>query len=112
VTGPAEAPQLPFHIGFDSTAGQLVLSMTFGVAPTQNAPTKVVRTLDQVAVEIALHHHEARLQQHLTRYLAEAAVRRLGADPHRLEAAVQALSDPHSTTPIGRILRGPAAVSG
>ena len=112
MTGPTEAPQLPFHIGFDSATGQLVLAMTFGVPPKQSTRTKVIRTLDQVAVEIALHRHEAHLQQLLTQYLAEAAVRHLGADPARLEAAVKALSDPQSTTPVGRILRGPAATSG
>ncbi|MEY9840508.1 hypothetical protein [Streptacidiphilus sp. EB103A] len=112
MTGPTETPQLPFHIGFDSATGQLVLSMTFGVPPKQTVKSQVIRTLDQVAVEIALHRHEARLQHLLAQHLADAAVRHFGADRARLEAAVQALSDPDSTTPVGRILRGPAATSG
>jgi hypothetical protein len=48
----------------------------------------------------------------LAQHLAEAAVRHLGAGLARLDAAVQALSDPNSTNPVGRILRGPAATSG
>ena len=112
MTGPTKAPHLPFHIGFDSATGQLVLAMTFGVPPRQTTRTKMIRTLDQAAVEIALHRHEARLQHLLAHHLAGAAVSHLGADPIRLEAAIQALSDPQSTTPVGRILRGPAATSG
>ena len=84
--------------------------MTFGVPAKQTTRTKVIRALDQVVIEIALHRHEAHLQHFLARHLA--AVRHLGADPARLEAAVLALFDPNSTTPVGRILRGAAATSG
>ncbi|WP_042434092.1 hypothetical protein [Streptacidiphilus anmyonensis] len=100
------APQLPFDVRFDPETGQLVLTMTFGVPPEQKTRTTAIPGLEQAAVEIALHRHEARLQQLLAQALSNAAVLHLHADPRRLEQAVAALSDPTSTVPVGRILHG------
>ncbi|WP_042383102.1 hypothetical protein [Streptacidiphilus melanogenes] len=103
----APSPQLPFDVRFDPATGQLNLTMTFGVPPQHKTRTTVIPNLEQAAVEIALHRHEARLQQLLAQALTNAAVQHLHADPQRLEQVIAALSDPTSTVPVGRILHGP-----
>jgi len=112
MTGPTTGQQLPFRVDFDQATGQLVLTMTFGVPPKQTTRTTTLPSLEQTAVEVALHRHEAFLQHQLAAALTDAAVRHLGADPGRLEQAVRALSDPASTTPVGRILRGTPPTGG
>ena len=98
---------LPFRVEFDHTSHELLVWKTYGIPPRQTTRRKAIGSLEELAVEIAIHRHEALLQHSLARMLASAAVKHLGADPGCLEAAVKALSDPSSTVPVSQILRGP-----
>ncbi|MET7858192.1 hypothetical protein ABZS81_13395 [Streptomyces sp. NPDC005318] len=104
------AAEMPFRVIFDQERGQLVLMMTFGVQPRQRVTSDLIPSAEAAAVQIALHRHEARLRGLLADAIADAAVRHLGTDPQRLEAAVVALSDPASDVPVGSILRGENAL--
>lgn len=101
----AVAEQMPFRVTFDQERGQLVLMMTFGVQPRQRVTSDLIPSAEVAAVQIALNRHEARMRARLADAIAEATTRFLGADPQRLEAAVDALSDPTSAVPIDSILR-------
>jgi hypothetical protein len=104
---PDSAPaQWPFRIGFDMESREVVVWTTYGAAPKQTTRRTTIGSLEALAVAVAEHRYEALLQQGLADQLARAGVTYLGADPARLEAAVAALSDPASTVPVGRILRG------
>ncbi|WP_455362344.1 hypothetical protein [Streptomyces sp. SYSU K21746] len=96
---------LPFRVEHDAAAGQLVVWKTFGNPPHQTMRRKEIPTLEALAAEVAIHRHEAFLQYSLAQTLTSAAVQHLGADPQRLEAAVKALSNPASTTPVSQIRR-------
>ncbi|MEU6442490.1 hypothetical protein [Streptomyces sp. NPDC047046] len=98
----------PFRVEYDRTAQTLVVWKTFGNPPHQTVRRTAIPSLEALAVEVAIHRHEAFLQHHLAKSLASAAVQHLGADPGRFEAAVAALSDPTSTTPVSQILAGGA----
>jgi hypothetical protein len=103
---PDPAPgTLPFRVEFDPAKREVVVWKTFGVPPRQTMRRKEITSLEALAAEVAVHRHEAFLQHSLAQMLASAAVQHLGADPQRLEAAVKALSNPASTTPISQILR-------
>jgi hypothetical protein len=105
VPGPTSQHPLPFRVEHDAKAGRLVVWKTFGNPPQQTMRRKEISTLEELAFEIAVHRHEAFLQHSLAQILASAAVQYLGADSGRLEAAVKALSDPSSSTPVSQILR-------
>ncbi|WP_327421146.1 hypothetical protein OG763_09840 [Streptomyces sp. NBC_01230] len=102
--------QMPFRVSFDQERGQLVLMMTFGVQPRQRVTSDLIPSVEAAAVQIALNRHEARMRAHLADAIAEATTRFLGADPQRLAAAVESLSDPTSAVPVGSILRGERAL--
>ncbi|MEU5437239.1 hypothetical protein AB0G73_28205 [Streptomyces sp. NPDC020719] len=106
---PESAPdQLPFRVGYDMDTRDIIVWMTFGAGGTQTTRRKVYTSLEATVVAVAEHQHEAYLQARLANELAGAAIKHLGADPQRLKAAVQALSDPTSTVPLGAILHGEA----
>jgi hypothetical protein len=92
--------------------GQLVMMMTFGAPPKQRTSSTIIPSLEVAVREITLNRYEADLRGQLAQTLADAAVKHLGADRDRLEAAVESLSDPTSTVPISSILRGNEAVTG
>ncbi|MEU4095484.1 hypothetical protein [Streptomyces sp. NPDC026673] len=102
--------QLPFRVAFDPERGQLVLMVTVGMPPRQRVTTQVICSAEDAACQVTLQRHEARLRGQLADMIAEAAVRHLGVDPHRLEAAVAALSDPASSVPASSILHGERGV--
>lgn len=98
--------QLPFRIEFDAAQREVVVAMTYGDPPHQRVRRKTIESLEALVTAIAEHRHEAFLQTRLAQHLASAAVQHLGAEPARLEAAVNVLSDPTSTTPVSQLLRG------
>jgi hypothetical protein len=96
-------PELPFRVDFDPKRGA-VLQLTYGKPPRLTTRRTVLFSLEALAIRIAEHQHESHLHQLLADELRRAAIEHFAADPQCLEAAVQALSDPTSTTPLGALL--------